>query len=202
MQALPESFTLTAGRSTLHLPVVPLGDDLAIALFMTVDHGVAFMQAAGEDIARLVADLEPEIVVSAATLGIPVAIEVTRALGLDDYLILQKTPKIHLADALAADLDSLTTDRPQRLMLDARRQHVVAGRRVLLVDDVISTGGSIAAALSLLDRASAEVVGIATVLSEGTAWRDAVGDRAELVRSLASIPLFRRGADGWIEEWS
>ena len=72
---------------------------------------------------------QPDIVASAATLGIPVAIEVSRALGLDDYLILQKTAKIHLADALAEPLSSITTGGEQRLLLDRARIPAVAGKR-------------------------------------------------------------------------
>jgi len=83
-------------------------------------------------------------------MGIPLAIEVSRALGLDDYVILQKTPKIHLADAIAEPVKSITTGAPQRLLFDRARVAAVAGRRVGVVDDVISTGASLSAALKLL----------------------------------------------------
>lgn len=197
------NYRVAIGSQEAMLPIVPIGEELAIALLMTIDHGVGFMARAGADLAAALAPEHPDIVVSAATLGIPVAIEVTRALGLDDYLILQKTPKIHLADALAADLASITTGGQQRLLLDRNRVAAVQGRRVALVDDVISTGGSIAAALSLLDAAGAEVVAIGALLAEGTGWRCVVGERAELVRTLGTIPLFRPdGAGSWREEWT
>lgn len=191
------------GTQTVELPIVPIADGLAIALLMTIDHGVGFMERAGADLAQALAGAEPEIVVSAATLGIPVAIEVTRSLCLDDYVILQKTPKVHLRDALTEELSSITTNGSQRLLLDRARVGAVAGRRVALVDDVISTGGSIAAALRLLDAAGADVVAIGALLTEGSDWRTALGDRCELVHELGRIPVFRSdGAGGWREDWT
>ena len=191
--AATSSIAREMSRPTTSAP----GADAAIALLMTIDRGVRFMETAGADLAARVRADRPEIVASAATLGIPVAIECTRALGLDDYLILQKTPKIHLGDALAEDLQSITTAGSQRLLLDRARVPAVAGRRVVLVDDVIATGGSIAASLRLLRAAGAVVVAIGALLVEGTAWKDVLGDDRALVRSLGRIPSFRRSGDGW-----
>ncbi len=190
------SYLATVGSQQVELPVVPVNDELAIALLMTVDKGVRFMSVAGYDLARLLAPAQPECVVSMATLGIPVAVEVTRSLGLDDYLILQKTPKIHLADALRVPVDAITTASTQHLLLDRARIGAVRGRRVALVDDVISSGASMGAGLRLLDEAGAHVVAIGSLLSEGQAWRSALGERAGLVQSLGRIPLFRRDAQG------
>ena len=139
----------------------------------------------------------PEVVATNATCGIPVAIEVSRALGLDDYVVLQKTPKIHLADAYTEPLSSITTDRDQALRLDRARQPTVAGRRTVLVDDVISTGGSINAGSRLLRSAGADLVGIGLLFDEGDEWREALGDDAALVHSLGHLPVFRRDAGGW-----
>lgn len=187
------------GSQQLDLDVVPVADDVAIALLMTIDRGVAFTARAGADLAERLAPLEPEVVVSAATLGIPVAIEVSRALGLDDYLILQKTRKIHLGDALAEPLSSVTTSGQQALLLDRARVPVVAGRRVVLVDDVIATGGSIVAALKLLRAVGAEVVGIGSFLVEADGWRPALGPDAALVHTLGVVPVFSPAPDGtWV----
>ncbi len=187
------------GSQELDLDVVPVADDVAIALLMTIDRGVAFSARAGADLAEHLAPLDPEVVVSAATLGIPVAIEVSRALGLDEYLILQKTRKIHLGDALAEPLSSITTLGQQSLLLDRARVPVVAGRRVVLVDDVIATGGSIVAGLRLLRIAGAEVVGVGSFLVEADGWRPALGADADLVHTLGVVPVFAPGPDGtWV----
>ena len=196
------TYSVHVGSQALDLPIVPIGDDLAIALLITVDHGVAFTARAGLEIAEL---LEPEgvdIVVSVATMGIPLAIEVTRGLGLDDYVILQKTPKIHLADAIAEPVKSITTGAAQRLLFDRARLHTVVGKRVALVDDVVSTGASVQAALRILRRVGAEPVAIAALLTEASEWRSTLGEDAALVRALGAIPLFRRDAAGVLaEDW-
>lgn len=182
------------GSQELDLPIVPITGELAIALLVVPDHGVRFLEVAGGDLAALVAHLDPEVVAGTATQGVPVAIEVTRALGLDEYLVLQKTAKIHLADALTAPLRSITTAGQQTLLLDRVRAAGLRGARVVLVDDVISTGGSIAASLKLLREAGAHVVAVAALLTEEEQWRTALGEDAALVRSLGSLPLFTRTA--------
>jgi adenine/guanine phosphoribosyltransferase-like PRPP-binding protein len=184
------------GSQQVELPIIPVGDDLAISLLMTIDMGVAFNTRAGVELAELLAPAQPHCVVSVATLGIPVAVEVSRALGLDDYVVIQKSPKVHLGDALRESVDSITSTSAQQLMLDRRRLPLVAGRRVALVDDVISTGGSIGAALRLLDAAGADVVAIGALLREGEGWREALGSRADLVRTLGEIPLFEPDPTG------
>lgn len=198
---LPAEFEARIGTLPVRLPVVEVAPDLAVALFMTIDHGVELIAGACRELADRVRGLAPDVVAGPATLGIPVAIETSRALGLDDYVILQKTPKVHLGDALAVEAESITTAARQRLLLDRRRVGALAGRRVLLVDDVVSTGGSLAAALPLLDRAGADVVGVGALLAEGTGWRARLGPRADLVHTLGTIPLFRRDTDGsWCED--
>jgi adenine phosphoribosyltransferase len=195
------TYRVEIGSQTVQLPLVELDEETAISLLMTIDRGVGFMERAGTDLAELVRGDEPEIVAGAATLGIPVAIEVSRALGLDDYLVLQKTPKIHLGDALAESLESITTTGDQRLLLDRARIGAVAGRRVVLVDDVIASGRSIQACLRLLRAAGATVVAIGVLLTEGAAWRRSLGDDAARVRSLGCIPGFRRVGGQWEEVW-
>jgi adenine phosphoribosyltransferase len=200
-QVIGDRYALDIGSQKVELPLVPIGPDLAISLLMTIDHGVRFMTQAGSDLADLLAPTQPEIVATAATLGIPVAIEVSRALGLDDYLVLQKTEKIHLADALSEPLSSITTAGSQRLLLDRARIPAIAGKRVALVDDVVATGGSIVACLRLLREAGAEVVAIGSLLAEGAGWTEALGLDAVLVRSLGRIPLFRNDGGTGVEQW-
>jgi adenine phosphoribosyltransferase len=196
------TYTTTVGSQPVELPLVEVAEGVAIALMICVDHGVAFSERAGRELATRLAPEEPEVVVSVATMGIPLAIEATRALGLDDYVILHKTPKIHLGDTWVEPVRSITTDSAQTLRLDPARVGAVRGRRVAVVDDVISTGGSMRAAIDLLRRAGAEPVVIGACLTEGVAWRATLGDDADKVRTLGTLPLFRLGADGSVtEDW-
>jgi len=196
------TYTVAVGSQKLEIPLVPIAEDLTIALLISVDLGVAFAQRAGGELAEKLAPYDAEIVVSVATMGIPIAIEVTRALGLDDYVILHKTPKIHLADAIAEPVRSITTATDQRLLFDRARLEAVVGRRVAVVDDVISTGGSTKAALTLMRRVGAEPVVVGALVTEGGQWRSFLGEDAALVQSLGSIPLFRHGpGDRLVEDW-
>jgi adenine/guanine phosphoribosyltransferase-like PRPP-binding protein len=202
--AADRTYSTTVGSQALELPLVPLSDDLTIALLICVDLGVSFAEVAGRELADFMRPAAPEIVVSVATMGIPLAIEASRALGLDDYVILHKTPKIHLGETWSEPVVSITTDQPQRLRMDPARVHAVRGRRVAVVDDVISTGASTLAALRLVRRIGGEPVVIGTLMTEGTGWRGALGADADLVRSLGSMPLFQPAADGsgqLVEVW-
>lgn len=186
------------GSQRVALPVVPVSPDLAIALLVVPDHGVRFLERAGRDLAAAIAPRRPQLVAGTATLGVPVAIELTRALGLDDYLVLQKTRKTTLADALTQPLRSITTAGQQSLMLDRVRAAGLAGTRVVLVDDVVSTAGTVLAALRLLREAGADVVAVGALLTEADAWREALGEDAALVHALGSIPLFTREGSTWV----
>jgi adenine/guanine phosphoribosyltransferase-like PRPP-binding protein len=190
MTLSPSFHTVSIAGVDEELPLVALNDAVAIALLMVIDRGVAFGARTGAALADLARDMSPDIVVGAATLGIPVAIEVTRALGLDDYVILQKSPKIHLGDALKESVTSVTSQGAQTLMLDRRSLPLLAGRRVFVVDDVASTGSSLAAVLRLVRRAGAEIIGIGVILTEGHDWKAALGPDADLVVSVAHIPVF------------
>jgi len=200
--AADRTYSTTVGSQAVELPLVPLSDELTIALLICVDLGVAFAEVAGRELADLMRPAEPEIVVSVATMGIPLAIEASRALGFDDYVILHKTPKIHLGDTWSEPVVSITTDAPQRLRMDPARVGAVRGRRVAVVDDVISTGASTLAALRLVRRTGAEPVVIGTLMTEGSGWASALGADADMVRSLGSMPLFRPSDGGaLVEDW-
>ena len=156
-----QNYTVDIAGEPVTLPIVAINDKLAISLLMVIDMGVGFGERIGKALAAKLGPLKPDIVVGAATLGIPVVIEVSRALGLDQYVIAQKSPKIYLADALVQEVQSVTTASKQRLMLDRRSVPLLAGRRVVVVDDVVATGSSLAATLALTRSAGANVVGAA-----------------------------------------
>ena len=194
------TYRATIGSQVVDLPIVPLDDEVAVALLITVDLGISFCEHAGRELAAILEDRGVDVVASVATMGIPFAIEVSRALGNDQYVIFHKTPKIHLKDAVAEPVRSITTDVPQRLLLDRARIHAVEHRRVALIDDVISTGSSAAAAMRLLRSVGATPVALGAIVTEGDAWRATLGDDAGLVQSLGVLPLFSRRADGGYDQ--
>ncbi len=197
------TYRAEVGSQEIELPLAALSDSLTLALLITVDVGVEFLRKAGQELADQLRPNGVDIVATVATMGIPVAIEVTRALGLDEYVVLHKTPKIHLADAVRESVRSITTDQDQQLLFDRARIPAVAGRRVAIVDDVISTGASTGAALRLLRGVGADVVAIGTLVTEASIWRESLGAGAAMVRALGSIPVFRPdGTGGLVEDWS
>jgi adenine phosphoribosyltransferase len=196
------TYSTEIGTQLVELPVASLNEQLALALLITVDMGVKFMSQAGQELADILRPYDVDIVATVATMGIPLVVEVTRHLGLDQYVILHKTPKIHLADAVSERVRSITTDVEQRLLFDRARIKDVRAKRVALVDDVISTGASTGAALRLLRGVGANVVAIGTLVTEASLWRSALGEDAMLVRALGSIPVFRPdGSGGLVEDW-
>jgi len=197
------TYSVDIGSQRVELPVVSLNENLALALLITVDMGVSFMAKAGEELADVLAPYDVDVVATVATMGIPLAVEVTRHLGLDQYVVLHKTPKIHLADAVTEKVRSITTDAEQRLLFDRARISDVEGKRVAIVDDVISTGASTGASLRLLRGVGADIVVIGTLVTEAGLWRTALGDDASKVRALGSIPVFRPdGSGGLVEDWN
>jgi adenine phosphoribosyltransferase len=197
------TYSVEIGTQRVDLPLVSLNEQLALALLITVDMGVEFMSRAGSELAKIIRPYDVDIVATVATMGIPVAVEVTRHLGLDQYVILHKTPKIHLADAVSESVRSITTDVEQRLLFDRARIKDVDGKRVAIVDDVISTGASTGAALRLLRGVGAEIVVIGTLVTEASIWRTSLGPDAQMVRALGSIPVFRPdGSGGLVEDWA
>jgi adenine/guanine phosphoribosyltransferase-like PRPP-binding protein len=197
------TYPVDIGSQHVELPIVSLNDTLALALLITVDMGVAFMEKAGAELAEVLAPYDVDIVATVATMGIPLAVEVTRHLGLDQYVVLHKTQKIHLADAISEPVRSITTAGEQRLLFDRARIGDVEGKRVAIVDDVVSTGASTGASLRLLRAVGADIVAIGTMVTEAGLWRDALGDDAAMVRALGSLPVFRPdGAGGLVEDWN
>jgi adenine phosphoribosyltransferase len=187
-----ETYLARMGSQDVELPLVEFGPGIRGALLMTIDLPVSVVEKASAELAELLAARGVETVVTAATLGIPVAMGVAKTLGIDRYVVLQKSRKWHLRESPSVELTSITTMNPQRLTLDAARLGEIRGRRVAFVDDVVSTGGSAAAALGLLTEHGAEIVAVAALMTEGEEWRERLGARADLVESLGRLPT---GAD-------
>lgn len=148
-------------------------------------------------IARDVAGLRAEIVVGLPTLGHAVGAGVARALGHANWVAPGTTRKLWYEEALSVPTASVTSPGAgRRIWLDPRLLPRLTGRRVLLVDDVISTGRSARAGLELLARAGVHPSGVAVAMLQGDAWRPD-WDPALPLHAAFSTPRFRRMAGGW-----
>ncbi|HNB40752.1 MAG: phosphoribosyltransferase family protein [Anaerolineales bacterium] len=141
------------------------------------------VQACARGLADKVKNVEYDIIVTAEAKSIPIA----HALSVETkkpYVVLRKTYKPYMGDALKAETLSITTGQPQVLILDEKDRELIQGKKVLVVDDVISTGSTLQGMRMILDKANATVAGEAAILTEG--------DRSQWmnIHSLGHLPLF------------
>lgn len=141
------------------------------------------VQASARGLAEKVKGVDYDIIVTAEAKSIPIA----HALSVETkkpYVVLRKTYKPYMGDALKAETLSITTGQPQVLILDEKDRELIQGKKVLVVDDVISTGSTLQGMRMILDKANATVAGEAAILTEG--------DRAQWmhIHSLGHLPLF------------
>jgi adenine/guanine phosphoribosyltransferase-like PRPP-binding protein len=189
--------------SRLVLPLTPLpGGDKAVALLMSNQTSFQVEHSIVERMTGLARAAVPEAVVGIPTLGLTYARAVAEAIGLPDFVALGNSRKFWYDEALSeAAVSSTSPDQSKRIYLDPALLARVQGRRVVVVDDVLNTGGTMAAALRLLRKARVNVVAIVAVLTEGWDWHGALGriDPAipGLVQALGHIPLFGRVEGGW-----
>jgi adenine/guanine phosphoribosyltransferase-like PRPP-binding protein len=195
--------TLSNGAQ-LHLPLQPLPDgQQAIALLMSNQTPFEVEQQIGALLGTLATEFSAEVIVGIPTLGLDYARIVARDLGFPDYVALGNSRKFWYSEALSVPVQSVTSPgTSKRLYLDPMLVERLAGKRALIVDDVINTGGSAAAAIELLQRAGAHVIGLCVVLTEGEAWKPVLAaldpDWPGRVRSLGRLPLFRNTSVGWV----
>ncbi len=150
-------------------------------------------------IAERAAALAPEIVVALPTLGHVYGIGVARALGHPNWAALGTSRKLWYDEALSVPLSSITSPAGgRRLWLDPRILDRLIGRRVLLVDDVISTGTSARAGLAVLAAAGITPVGFAVAMEQTQRWRTEWPAAIPVVSAFRT-PLFHRDGEGWIE---
>ena len=168
------------------LPLCPISDELMIGAF--VIFGDPELTTA---CARELLDKAPEYdyMISAEAKGIPLVHEMARLAGNQKYFLARKTPKLYMTGVFEAELHSITTAKDQKLYLDTADAHLMKGKRILIVDDVISTGESLAAIEHLVAKAGGKVVGKMTVLAEGDAQ-----DRPDIIY-LEKLPLFDKNGN-------
>jgi adenine phosphoribosyltransferase len=152
------------------LPICKISDSLSIAAFVLFGDVEMTVAAAGE----LLKSAPPhDILITAEAKGIPLVHEMARQNGETDYIVARKGVKLYMKDVFSVELQSITTENKQKLFIDTAEAERMRGKRVLIVDDVISTGESVRAVEKLVKEAGGTVAGKMAVLAEGDAkYRD------------------------------
>ena len=186
----------------LPLPIRPLADGAhALASLILNQASFPVVEAIASDLARKLAACEVDVVVGLPTLGLTLASSVAARLGHSRYVPLGTSRKFWYRPELSVALSSITTpDQSRRLYIDPRMLPLLAGRRVALVDDVVSSGASIAAALRLMSLCGVEPVAIGAAMLQSTRWRARLAeiDEAWPAREFAVLttPMLARASDG------
>lgn len=182
-------YTMTIAGVTRDLPLCRVNDDLYIGAFV-IFGDVELTVASARELLKLAP--EHDILITAESKGIPLVYEMARQHGEDRYLIARKAAKLYMRNVFSTDVTSITTANRQMLCIDGEDAEYMKGKRVLIVDDVISTGGSLIAVQKLVEQAGGIVVGKMAILAEGAAQK-----RDDIIY-LEKLPLFN--ADGSIKE--
>lgn len=171
------------------LPICRVTDDLYIGAFVIFGDAPLTVACARELLNKAP---EYDYLITAEAKGIPLAHEMARQHGDSKYFLARKYPKLYMTGVFDVTVNSITTDKVQKLYLDVADAEMMKGKKILLVDDVISTGESILAIEKLVEKAGGEICGRMCILAEGDAQ-----NRPD-VTYLEKLPLFN--ADGSIKE--
>mgnify|MGYP001537523101 CR=1 FL=1 len=172
------------------LPICKVTDDLDIGAFI-VFGDAELTVACARELLKLVPAEEYDYMLTAEAKSIPLIHEMARQSGAAKYFIARKGPKAYMPDPIHVEDHSITTAGVQKLYLGRDDADLIRGKRILLMDDVISTGGSLHAMESLVEKAGGTVAGRVSVLAEGDAQK-----RPD-IRFLAPLPLFN--SDGTVK---
>lgn len=194
---------LPDGR-VLRLPIRqrPGSDDRAVASLIANQASFEVVDALVDAMLPLARALQPQALVGLPTLGMVFAPPLARALGHPRWVPMGYSRKFWYDEALSVDVASITSPAPgKRLYLDPHQLPRLAGQRVVLVDDAVSTGTTLNRAWDLAERAGATVAGAVVAMCQGQRWRLVLGpERAGRVAGAFDSPLLVRRVDGWHPE--
>lgn len=163
------------------LPLCPISDTLNIAAFILFGD-VELTERCAEELYKKAP--EHDVMITAESKGIPLIHAMCRISGKNRYVLARKSVKLYMRDVVKCETQSITTATSQTLYINGEDAEFMKGKRVLIVDDVISTGGSLASLEKLVLQSGGEVVGKMTILAEGDAM-----DRNDITY-LEPLPLF------------
>ena len=163
------------------LPICRVNDDLYIGAFM-IFGDVELTEACARELLKRAP--EHDVMITAESKGIPLVYAMARQSGENRYLLARKAPKLYMQNIFSVKVNSITTAKEQTLCIDGEDAAFMKGRKVLIVDDVISTGESLRALEQLVTEAGGEIVGRMAILAEGEAQK-----RDDLIY-LEKLPVF------------
>ena len=177
-----KTYTVEIAGLKRKLPLFEVKPGLQIAILNILGDTV-LVQACAEALAKKLEAVSFDVLVTAEAKSIPLAY----ALSVETkkpYVILRKAYKPYMGKALIAETLSITTGKPQTLILDEKDGTLIRGKKVVIVDDVISTGSTLHGMRDIMDKAGADVVAEAAIMTEGDpeAWKEIV--------ALGNLPLF------------
>jgi len=181
MSTEQKTYKLEIAGLTRYLPIVPISDQVSIASFVILGDTELVCRVAPE----LIKKMPPfDVLVTAEAKGIPLAFEISRLLGMKNYIVARKSIKSYMENPVIEEVNSITTQKTQILSLNGEDIKQIRNRRVAIVDDVISTGESVNAVARLIEKAGGTVVAKAAILAEGEA-----ANNKDII-FLQALPLF------------
>jgi adenine phosphoribosyltransferase len=177
-----ETYPIEIAGIRRELPLFEVKPGLRIAL-LNILGDTELVQACATALAARIQHIEHDLLVTAEAKSIPLV----HALAVEErlpYVVLRKVYKPYMGEALSTETDSITTGQVQKLYLDEKDRRMISGKKVIILDDVVSTGSTLNGMRKLMESAGASVMAIAAVLTEGeqSDWKD--------ILSLGHLPLF------------
>lgn len=163
-----------------NLPIIQISDNLKIASFVLLGDAELATKA-GYELSKKV---DADIILTAEAKGISLAHEIARNLGEKSFVVARKSEKAYMNEPIDVEVNSITTKNTQKLYLDSKDVKKIKGKKIALVDDVISTGESMNALESLVEKAGGKVVQKLAILAEGDA-----ANREDIIY-LEKLPIF------------
>jgi len=179
-------YTIDIAGMKRDFKLFPVSDELQIAAFILFGD-VEITEHAAKNLLKNAPDFD--LVFTAEAKSIPLAYEMSRQAGKNDYIIARKGVKVYMEDIVQAEVRSITTQSDQTLYLGRDEADRITGKRILIIDDVISTGASLVAMEELVEKAGGQIVAKMAVLAEGDAF-----DRDDIT-VLAKLPLFDKNGN-------
>ncbi|MBU5313979.1 adenine phosphoribosyltransferase [Tissierella carlieri] len=178
---MEKTYSIEVAGVTRELPIIQINDNLSIASFVILGDTELVCAAAPEIVKKLP---DVDILITAEAKGIPLVFEISRLLKMKKYIVARKSIKPYMNSPIIDEVVSITTQKKQLLCLDEQDAEYIKGKRVGIIDDVISTGESIQAIERLVESAGGIVAAKAAILAEGEA-----ADRKDII-FLKYLPLF------------